>query len=158
MRVTLARAPAPAPPIAPRVEAAPPAGPSVDGLQLPPIEDSHPAVSWGPATQAGAVAPGLPPAAAAPVPAPAAHGVLARSPAPGAPGPSAPSPAAPAARQVARRADSAGENRVLARAAAPGGGGAGGGSGGDADAIYDEVLRRLRAEQEQLGQIIPHPF
>jgi hypothetical protein len=38
------------------------------------------------------------------------------------------------------------------------GGGTGGGEGGDAGAIYDEVLRRVRVEQEQLGQLIPHPF
>ena len=24
--------------------------------------------------------------------------------------------------------------------------------------VYDEVLRRVRQEQEQLGQLIPHPF
>jgi hypothetical protein len=40
----------------------------------------------------------------------------------------------------------------------PGGGGAGGGEGGDAGAVYDEVLRRIRQEQEQLGQLITHPF
>jgi hypothetical protein len=42
------------------------------------------------------------------------------------------------------------------RAAA--GGVSGGGAGGDSDAIYDEVLRRLRQEQEQLGRLINHPF
>jgi hypothetical protein len=36
--------------------------------------------------------------------------------------------------------------------------GVGGGEGGDAGAVYDEVLRRVRQEQEQLGQLIPHPF
>jgi hypothetical protein len=47
-----------------------------------------------------------------------------------------------------------------AGAPAAGGGGGGGaeGGGGDADAIYDEILRRLRIEQEQIGQLIPHPF
>jgi hypothetical protein len=45
---------------------------------------------------------------------------------------------------------------VLARAASDGGGSGGGGL--DADAIYDEILRRLRVEQEQIGQAIPHPF
>lgn len=42
-----------------------------------------------------------------------------------------------------------------------GGGSSGGGSGGggkDGDSDYQELLRRLRAEQEQLGQLIPHPF
>jgi hypothetical protein len=24
--------------------------------------------------------------------------------------------------------------------------------------VYDEILRRLRVEQEQLGHLIPHPF
>jgi hypothetical protein len=43
-------------------------------------------------------------------------------------------------------------------AGAPAAGGGGGGGGGDSDAIYDEILRRLRQEQEQLGQVIPHPF
>jgi hypothetical protein len=33
-----------------------------------------------------------------------------------------------------------------------------GDSSGDSDAIYTEVLHRVRAEQEQLGQIILHPF
>jgi hypothetical protein len=47
---------------------------------------------------------------------------------------------------------------VLARAASGGGGGGGDGGGLDADAIYDEILRRLRVEQEQIGQAIPHPF
>lgn len=39
-----------------------------------------------------------------------------------------------------------------------GAGGGGGDSGGDSDAAYSEVLQRIRAEQEQLGQLIPHPF
>jgi hypothetical protein len=34
----------------------------------------------------------------------------------------------------------------------------GGGSSGGGDAAYDELLRRLRDEQEQLGQLIQHPF
>jgi hypothetical protein len=28
----------------------------------------------------------------------------------------------------------------------------------DIDAVYEELLRRLREEQEQLGRIVPHPF
>jgi hypothetical protein len=64
-----------------------------------------------------------------------------------------PAPRAAVARQVA---PSAAVHRTLARA--PSDGGSGGSGGGDADAIYDEVLRRLRQEQEQLGNIIPHPF
>ena len=60
-------------------------------------------------------------------------------------------------------------SRLLARAPATGadqrGGGGGGGSGGggggggqDSDLIYTEVMRRVRQEQEQLGQLIDHPF
>jgi hypothetical protein len=53
--------------------------------------------------------------------------------------------------------------RTLSREpAAPttgGGGSSGGGSAGsDGDSDYHELLRRLRAEQEQLGQLVPHPF
>jgi hypothetical protein len=47
---------------------------------------------------------------------------------------------------------------TIARASAPISGETGAASGGDADAIYDEVLRRVRQEQEQLGQLIDHPF
>jgi hypothetical protein len=47
---------------------------------------------------------------------------------------------------------------VPAQAASEGGGGRSGGAGGDSDAIYDEIIRRLRIEQEQLGHLIPHPF
>jgi len=64
----------------------------------------------------------------------------------------------PAPRAIARSASTTPSvGRVLARAESEGGGG-GGGGGGDADAIYDEILRRLRVEQEQIGQLIPHPF
>jgi hypothetical protein len=42
--------------------------------------------------------------------------------------------------------------------ASSGGGGGSGEGAGDSGAIYDEVLRRLREEQEQLGQLINHPF
>jgi hypothetical protein len=36
---------------------------------------------------------------------------------------------------------------------------AGGGQGdSDADQIYRELLHRLRAEQEQLGQVVDEPF
>ena len=45
-----------------------------------------------------------------------------------------------------------------ARRARPASGGSSAGAGDDTDAIYDEVLRRLRQEQEQLGQLIRHPF
>ena len=74
---------------------------------------------------------------------------------------------APAAPMVARRADGAdgsarplfgGGGPTLARAAGGSGGDSGSGGTGDADAIYDEILRRLRCEQEQLGQVIDHPF
>lgn len=43
-------------------------------------------------------------------------------------------------------------------ARAPASGGSSAGAGDDTDAIYDEILRRLRQEQEQLGQLIRHPF
>ena len=50
----------------------------------------------------------------------------------------------------------------LARAPAaqhPASGGGGGASGsGSGDAVYDELLRRLRDESEQLGRLIQHPF
>ena len=36
--------------------------------------------------------------------------------------------------------------------------GGGGGEGSDSDAIYADVLQRLREEKEQLGQMIDHPF
>jgi hypothetical protein len=39
-----------------------------------------------------------------------------------------------------------------------GGGGGGGGGGHSSDLIYTEMLRRVREEQEQLGQLINHPF
>jgi outer membrane receptor protein involved in Fe transport len=45
-----------------------------------------------------------------------------------------------------------------APAPAAGGGGGGGGGGSDSDAAYHELLRRVRDEREQLGQLIPHPF
>jgi hypothetical protein len=48
--------------------------------------------------------------------------------------------------------------RAAERAGTEGAGAGSGGAGGDSDAIYDEVLRRLRQEQEQLGQLINHPF
>jgi hypothetical protein len=60
-------------------------------------------------------------------------------------------------------------HRLLARASgdsgggasgggASGGGASGGSAGGDSDLIYTEVMRRVREEQEQLGQLIDHPF
>jgi len=50
-------------------------------------------------------------------------------------------------------------SRILARATSDSGGGGGGGGGGqDSDLIYTEVMRRVRQEQEQLGQLISHPF
>ena len=39
-----------------------------------------------------------------------------------------------------------------------GGGGGGGDSGGDSDGAYRDVLQHIREEQEQLGQLIQHPF
>ena len=37
-------------------------------------------------------------------------------------------------------------------------GGDGGGGGHNSDLIDTEMLRRVREEQEQLGQLINHPF
>jgi hypothetical protein len=97
------------------------------------------------------------PAGAAPV-LPAASGA-ARAPT----GPGVPARApvrAPGARTLARAAGDA-------PTAGPGGGGSGGGAagggggdggGGDGDQIFSEVMRRVREEQEQLGQLITHPF
>src|SRR5207248_8481186 len=105
---------------------------------------------------AATAAPGALPIAAAPVPAPplqAAGGrQVARS-------PQARPPAPPAftrapvtvSRQVAAAPPQA--------ASAPAAGSAGAGGGGaDSDAAYRDLLRRLQQEQEQLGQLIPHPF
>jgi hypothetical protein len=39
-----------------------------------------------------------------------------------------------------------------------GGNGSSAGGGADSDHIYRELLRRLREEQEQLGQIVDEPF
>jgi hypothetical protein len=41
---------------------------------------------------------------------------------------------------------------------ASGASGGGGGEGGDTDGVYRDVLMRVREEQEQLGQLIWHPF
>lgn len=54
--------------------------------------------------------------------------------------------------------------RTISRAVAPESGPSAGGEaspaagGSDGDGDYHELLTRLRAEQEQLGQLIPHPF
>jgi hypothetical protein len=75
--------------------------------------------------------------------------------------PTQPVPMAARPAMLARQA--AGTDGSPGGAPALAGGGSAGqapstGSGGDSDAIYDEVIRRLRQEQEQLGQVIPHPF
>ena len=78
-------------------------------------------------------------------------------------------PQAPATHTAIRSARSPSGSAVLARAVSgsdlgsggggsAGGGGGGGGGGGDSDQIYAEVMRRVREEQEQLGQLINHPF
>jgi hypothetical protein len=95
------------------------------------------------------------------------------------PGPARAAPAPPAqqltpataklSRVVATaRPRPAGPARTLARAlpesaggatgASGGGGGGGVGGGHNSDLIYTEMLRRVREEQEQLGQLINHPF
>jgi hypothetical protein len=49
--------------------------------------------------------------------------------------------------------------RTVSRAPSPSdAGGGSSASGSDRDSDYHELLGRLRAEQEQLGQLIPHPF
>ena len=92
-----------------------------------------------------------PGAGTTPKPAPSAPQRLARTPAP------QPSPAAPV-RTLARAvpgADAAGAEPPEGAAAA--GGGGGGGGGHNSDQNYAELLRRVREEQEQLGQLINHP-
>jgi hypothetical protein len=42
--------------------------------------------------------------------------------------------------------------------AGSGTGGGGGEGGGDGEQVFSEVMRRVREEQEQLGQLINHPF
>jgi hypothetical protein len=49
-------------------------------------------------------------------------------------------------------------SRVPASSAGDAGGGGSSSGGSDRDSDYHELLGRLRAEQEQLGQLIPHPF
>jgi hypothetical protein len=104
-----------------------------------------------------------------PTPPFAARPVAAAAPAPATPAPAPAAPGAaplPPARAVVARQPLAPSPRSLSPApltvarqtatTAPAGGA--GIGGGDADAVYDEVLRRVREEQEQLGQIIQHPF
>jgi hypothetical protein len=94
--------------------------------------------------------------------------------------PPSPAPSSPPAglRSLSRAPLSRAGSTVLARApdssssgdtGAGGGPAASGGAGGDgaggsgegghdSDLIYSEVLARVRQEQEQLGQLINHPF
>jgi hypothetical protein len=67
-------------------------------------------------------------------------------------------PARPAPRTLARQARGSASGADGPSAGGASTTGLGGGGGGDAGVIYDEVLRRVRQEQEQLGQLIPHPF
>jgi hypothetical protein len=88
------------------------------------------------------------PAGASPAP-PQAGGTLARWEAGAAP--------------TTSQAPSAGQHRAAAASSgggssSSGGGGGGGGGGAKSDAAYDDLRARLREEQEQLGQLIPHPF
>jgi hypothetical protein len=147
---------------------APGAAPRADGFSAP-----------MPAAPAAAVAGvGLSPAPRAD---PTASAVLARrapatpTPAPittttAAGGTAAPAPHGSAGRRLDRSARSASPALTLARAPADGssggggggggggGDGGGGGGGGDGDQIMSEVMRRVREEQEQIGQLINHPF
>ncbi|MGZ4169160.1 MAG: hypothetical protein ACXVRW_06100 [Solirubrobacteraceae bacterium] len=67
---------------------------------------------------------------------------------------------APPTRTLARALpESAAAAAAAAGAAAGASGAAGGGGGGhNSDLIYTEMLRRVREEQEQLAQLINHPF
>ncbi|HEY2318994.1 MAG TPA: hypothetical protein VGH67_11900 [Solirubrobacteraceae bacterium] len=72
-------------------------------------------------------------------------------------------PARTVARALPESPASAAATAAGASAAGASGAGSGGGSGGDggghdSDLIYTEMLRRVREEQEQLGQLINHPF
>jgi hypothetical protein len=75
-----------------------------------------------------------------------------------------PSTAAPV-RTLARAVPGADAAAGAAGGAAGGGGagahpsgGGGGGGGHNSDENFNELLRRVREEQEQLGQLINHPF
>jgi hypothetical protein len=59
---------------------------------------------------------------------------------------------------TAAGAATAGPSAAGASGAGSGGGSGGDGGGHDSDLIYTEMLRRVREEQEQLGQLINHPF
>ena len=63
--------------------------------------------------------------------------------------------AAAGAQASAALGQAAGSAASAALGAVAGGGSAAAGGG---DAAYDDLLRRLREEQEQLGQLIQHPF
>jgi hypothetical protein len=101
----------------------------------------------------------LPPGAGtAPRPARSAPQRLARAPRAARPS------TAPPVRTLARAApgadaaaDAAGGGGGGGAAAHPSGGG-GGGGGHNSDENFNELLRRVREEQEQLGQLINHPF
>jgi hypothetical protein len=54
--------------------------------------------------------------------------------------------------------DHPGTAAAAAGAATSHGTGGAGGGGGDSDLVYADVMRRVREEQEQLGQLINHPF
>ena len=92
-----------------------------------------------------------PGAGTTPKPAPSAPQRIARTPAP------QPSPAAPV-RTLARAVPGADAAGGAAGGGAASGGGGGGGGGHNSDENYAELLRRVREEQEQLGQLINHPF
>ena len=119
--------------------------PPVAAASPPPVAAPPPPVAAPPPGPAPTAVPLLPPALG-PVPdvrptAPAAPAMLARQPSFGAGATSSLSTAASAGAGMA--------------AAASGGGG---GGGADMDHIYREMLRRLREEQEQLGQSVSEPF
>ena len=154
----MARALPPQPSLPPTAHAPSPRGELVAGaLESPRAQAARPIAA--PAARPAAVTPGHPPGTPGPggaTPPPNRPATLARRPAGE---PAVAPPVAP--RPAVRLSPSALAPRTLARAtgdASDGGGGGAGGGGGDGDQVFAEVLRRVREEQEQLGQLISHPF
>ncbi|MGZ4296513.1 MAG: hypothetical protein ACXVE4_05220 [Solirubrobacteraceae bacterium] len=65
---------------------------------------------------------------------------------------------APPTRTLARALPESAAAAAAGAAAGASGAAGGGGGGHNSDLIYTEMLRRVREEQEQLGQLINHPF
>ncbi|MGZ4244108.1 MAG: hypothetical protein ACXVSE_07450 [Solirubrobacteraceae bacterium] len=65
---------------------------------------------------------------------------------------------APPTRTLARALPESAAAAAAGAAAGASGAAGGGGGGHNSDLIYTEMLRRVREEQEQLAQLINHPF